>query len=893
MGDNKEKPEYLEISCQNIEFSAELGEIVEDSFAIHAADKYTEGKIYSSDTRMRVHENTFSGEETQVSYCFDGTSVEAGSSIRGEFVLISNRGEYVIPYHVSVQKPRMQSSLGTIKNLFHFTNLAQTNWEEAVALFYARNFASILHRSDKNAVMSYTGLTRNEGNEQNVEEFLIEISKKTPIIYTFDIEGFLLEDVQDSIVKSIVIQKSSWGYGCVQVWIKGDFISTARQQLTNADFVENQCVFDIYIDASKLHEGVNSGAVIFSDACNEYTIPVDILMEEEQEQRTENRRQRRAVCDMIRSYVDMRMEKITLAQWLHRFEKALEILLEMDEDSILYNLYRVQLLIAKERFNEAKWYLDLLEQRLSKEPSDIFQNCYYLYLTTLINCAEDYVKNISDEIETIYANNPSAWHLGWFVLQLNEDLFRNKEQRWQFMEEMFENGCTSPLLLCEAVLLLLERPTFLLKLDKFEENVLWHGARQQILKPELIEQLQYLAARKKAYSALLVRILGKVYEAYGSPQTVASVCHILILGGKKGAACYPWYALGVEHSVRVTGLYEYYMMSLELDKYGDIKGSIEIPKMVLMYFAYQSNLDYELNAFLYAYIIKNKDKYPDLEQSYRIAIERFVVDQIRLGHINENLAYLYKNMLAPQMVTDEMAYAFTPLLFMHRIYVDNPKVKNIVVIHEKVNGESSYPVENCVCMIPIYGSEYKLFLQDEHGNRFTKSIHYENKQLMDPKRQVAYISGYMQGRLSFDIYLCEVDKNYITITQDNVRRFKNLAESPQVVESFKKEIRTKLLRFYYDNDMIGELDAFLEDVEADDMEASERAEFIKYLISRGMFDKAYYWLRSFGVADVESKAVARLVSKRIVSKEYEYDEFLVNVAHYIYKNMKYDENILR
>lgn len=263
MGDNKEKPEYLEISCQNIEFSAELGEIVEDSFAIHAADKYTEGKIYSSDTRMRVHENTFSGEETQVSYCFDGTSVEAGSSIRGEFVLISNRGEYVIPYHVSVQRPRLQSSLGTIKNLFHFTNLAQTNWEEAVALFYARNFASILHRSDKNAVMSYTGLTRNEGNEQNVEEFLIEISKKTPIIYTFDIEGFLLEDVQDSIVKSIVIQKSSWGYGCVQVWIKGDFISTARQQLTNANFVENQCVFDIYIDASKLHEGVNSGAVIF------------------------------------------------------------------------------------------------------------------------------------------------------------------------------------------------------------------------------------------------------------------------------------------------------------------------------------------------------------------------------------------------------------------------------------------------------------------------------------------------------------------------------------------------------------------------------------------------------------------------------------------------------
>ncbi|MDE6056127.1 MAG: hypothetical protein K2G55_20760, partial [Lachnospiraceae bacterium] len=893
MGDNREKPEYLEFSCQNIEFSTEPGEIVEDSFTIYAADKYAEGKLYSSDTRMRLYEVEFRGEETQIEYCCDGTSVETGGSIRGEFVIISNRGEYAISYNITVQKPQLQSSLGNIRNLFHFTNLAQTNWEEAVALFYSRNFVSILQKSDKNPYLSYIGQSRYEGNEQNVEEFLIEVSKKTPIIYSFDIEGFLLEDVQDSIVKSVVITKSGWGYSCVHIWVNGDFISTDRQLLNSEDFINNKCDFNIYIDASKLHDGVNSGAVVFSDACNEYTIPFDILIEEEPEKRTDNKKQRQALCNLANGYVDMRLNRLTMTQWISKFEKELKVFLELDEDSILFNLYRVQLLITKERFNEAKWYLDMIEQRLSKEPSNIFQNCYYLYLTTLINCAEDYVKDVSDEIETIYANNPVEWRLGWFVLQLNEDLQRSRELRWQFMEEMFENGCTSPLLLCEAILLLQDNPTFLLKLERFEENVLWHGARRKMLRPELIEQLQYLAARKQEYSALLLRILGEIYCTYKSPQTVASICHVLILGDKKGTDYYPWYSLGVEHSVRVTGLYEYYMMSLELDKYGDIKEGIEIPKMVLMYFAYQSSLDYELNAFLYAYIIRNRDKYPDLEQSYRIAIERFVVDQIKLGHINENLAYLYKNMLAPQMIMDDTVYAFTPLLFMHRIYVDNPKVKSIVVIHEKVNGESSYPVVNCVCMIPIYGSEYKLFLQDENGNRFTKSICYENKRLMEPKKQLSYISGYMQGRLRFDIYLCEVDKNYITISHDNVKRYKNLAESPQVVESFKKEIRTKLLRFYYDNDMIGELDAFLEDTEADEMEAAERAEFIKYLISRGMFDKAYYWLRSYGVADVEPKAVARLVSKRIVNKDYEYDEFLVNVAHYIYKHMKYDENILR
>lgn len=893
MGDNRQQSGFLEFSCQTVERDAVPGEIIEDSLIIYASDKYAQGNIYSSDTRMRLYELEFTGEESKIRFCFDASSVSIGSTIRGEFVILSNYGEYVIPFQVIIHKPQLQCSLGIIKNLFHFTNLAQQNWAEAVELFYSQDFVHILQKSDKNAYMSYIGLTRSEGNEQNVEEFLVEVNKKTPIIYTFDIEGFLLEDIEDSISKNIVITKSSWGYSYVQIKINGEFLYTDRQVLTNADFCNNECNFTIYIDAAKLHNGVNSASVVFSDVCNTYTVPVDILIDDAPQRRSDNRKQRQSLCKLTKYYANVQAGRLTELQGIERFEKELEVLLELDEDNLLFNLYRTHLLIKKERFNEAKWYMDELGQHLIKKGKDNFFYCYYLYLTTLFNCDEVYVRECSDEIETVYANNLSEWRLGWFILQMNENLQRDKELRWEFMEQMFLNGCYSPMLFCEAVLLLQEHPTFLLRLGDFEENVLWYGARNQMLKPELIEQIQYLAARKKEYATLLFRTLCEIYKTYKSPQTVASICHILILGGKKGAAYYQWFALGVEHSVRVTGLYEHYMMSLELDKYGDIMGSIEIPKMVLMYFAYQSTLDYERNAFLYAYVIKNREKYPDLEQSYRIAIERFVVDQIKAGHINENLAYLYKKVLVPQMVMDETAYAYTPLLFMHRIYVDNPKIKSIVVIHEKVNGESSCPVVNCVSMIPIYGSEYKLFLQDENGNRFTKSISYENKQLMKPEKQLSYITGYMQGRLSFDIYLCEVDKNYITISQDNVKRFKNLAESPQVVESFKKEIRIKLLRFYYDNDMIGDLDAFLEDIEADEMEAAERAEFIKYMISRGMFDKAYYWIRSYGVSGVEPKAVARLVSKRIVSRNYENEEFLVNVAYYIYKNMKYDENILR
>ena len=894
MGENGKQQRYLEFSCESIELNIRTGELLEGSFRIYAQGAHAQGRIYSSDTRMRLSSYDFVGSEFEINYCFDATTVEAGSTIRGEFDIISNCREYTIPYKVNIQKPQLECSIGTVKNMFHFTNLAQADWNEAVELFYSPDFSSLFHKSDRNAWLSYLGLSKDKGNEQNVEEFLIEISKKTPIIYTFDIEGFWLEDVQDSTQKQVAITRNGWGHSFLTVSVDGAFLSVDKTQIESRDFENNICNIMIYIDAAKLHNGMNSGNIILRDACNEYTIPFDILMDDEPERRNRSRKEKQALCNMVTAYVDMLFDKKTKNEWLAVFEESSDALDEINEDNISFMLYHTHLLLAKERMNEAKWYLDNIEKRLATESVPVEIIGYYRYLTTLLDDDIEYAEHVCSEIESAYADNPGKWQLGWFILQLKDTLLMDAAMRWKFLEEMYERGCMSPLMLCEAVLILQENPAFLIKLGDFEEKVLWFGAKNRQLMPELIEQLQYLETRKEEFSQLLLRTLYEVYYTYKSPQTVASICHMLILGDKRSADYYCWYALGVEHAVRVTKLYEYYMMSLELDKYGDIKEkTLEIPKMVLMYFAYQSTLDYELNAFLYAYIIKNKEKYPDLEPSYRIAIERFVIEQVKEGHINENLAYLYKKVFSEYMITEETAYAFAPLLFMHRIYVDNPRVKNAVVIHEKVNGESIYPVTDNLCMIPIFGSEYKLFLQDENGNRFTKSIHYENKQLMEPIRQISYISDYMQGRFRFDIYLCEIEKNHVTITQENVKRFKNLAESELVVESFKKEIRTKLLKFYYDNDMIGELDAFLEDIEADEMEAGERAEFIRYMVSRGMFDKAFYWIKAYGVAGVEPKAVARLISKRIISREYEYDEFLVNVAYYIYRNMKYDENILR
>lgn len=898
MNDDRKTQHYLEFSCQSIEFTVRPGENCEGSFKIYADHKKTDCRIYSTDTRMRLINVGFDGNGFCVDYCFESGCVESGSLIKGEFVIISNCGEYSIPYNINVQRSRLQSSLGPVKNLFHFTNLAQTDWDEAVELFYSPEFEYILHKNDKSAYMAYKGLSRNYGNNQNVEEFLIETNKKTAIIYDFDAEGFMLEDIEDNTYRTITIKRNTWGYSDITVDIYGEFITAGKTRITSGDFLDNICYFDFDIDATRLHKGNNIGKLVFSDSCNTYTVPVEILMESMDETRKLLRERQTKLVEATKAVIDMKLHKISYDTWIKKTLDIFDGFDNMRDDDLKARLFSIQMLLARERYNEAGWQLNYMEEDALDKKTDVTLRCYYLYLTTLINHDEGYAAQICDEIKTIYANNPDNWWTGWFALHLDEACAGEPQEKWKFMELMYDNGCHSPLLYCEAFLTLQANPKLLYRLEDFEQQVLLFGARKRMLKQEIVDQIQYLAVRKESYSPVLYIILSRVYNVNRSAQTIAAICHTLILGDRREEGCHIWYALGVENMVRVTKLYEYYMMSLDTDSINLFKGGhnqgdkFEIPKTVLLYFAYQSTLDYKKNAFLYAYILKNAQKYPDLEKSYRIAIEKFAYSQIREGHINENLSYIYDRVVDPQMLDNDTAYAFAPLLFMHKITVSNPRIKTLVVIHEKIIGESTYPVNDGVCMVPIFGHEYKLFLQDEYGNRYTQSVGYKNRQLMEEDRFLDCVRECMNGRLSFDIYLCEIDKNYVTINASNVRRFKNLVDSMQVAESFKKEIRTKLLRYYYDNDMIGELDAFLEEVEADHMEPGERAEFIRYLISRGMFDKAYLWVKEYGLGGVDSKMLARLISKSISVREYDYDEFLVNVSYYIYRSMKYDEKIL-
>ena len=202
----------LDFSCPRIELSLHADTVCEGFFLVYGPKgQVTEGHIVSSDLRMECVTEIFSGSQDEILYRFDARGMEVGEEVRGSFHVISNHGEYYLPFTVSIVPEVIDSSLGSIKNLFHFTNLAKSCWEEAVKLFYSREFKEVFTGNDRQHYAAYKGLSAVPGNEHNMEEFLLEINKKKAVEYIPEEKEIKIEDPLETTRYALVVNRNGWG----------------------------------------------------------------------------------------------------------------------------------------------------------------------------------------------------------------------------------------------------------------------------------------------------------------------------------------------------------------------------------------------------------------------------------------------------------------------------------------------------------------------------------------------------------------------------------------------------------------------------------------------------------------------------------------------------------
>lgn len=876
---------HLTFSTDFVEMAFDVDEIREGSFRIVNSSKTAmKGYVLSNHARMKCSSNAFEGSEAEIFYEFDSTGMEPGDVVKGDFQIISNKGEYRLAFEATMQPGYLYSSLGHIKNLFHFANLAKTNWAEAVSLYYSDRFLELLTGSDASYRTLYRGLSSQPGNEQCLDEFLVAVKKKDRIFYQVKQTEFRLGEVREEIYKEIELEKNSWGYVSGSVSTNAPFIRLEKTSFGDDDFIGNVCKLPFYVDVEEMHFGRNHASIMVetSNALIEVNVVADYAYLPTQ--KNDNYIWKEKLTALLRMYLLFRMGKKSKEDWIRESE-VIASQVSTNPDAVTFaKLYRVQLLLAAEKTQDAAWMLEKIEQEMLQEKQYPEVYGYFLYLTTHLNKEEDYINKVTQKVKKLYNKEKENAGLSWLMLYLREDLFYHPEKKWDFLEECYHHGIYSPLLHVEALQLLKEMPVLLSKLDEYEYVLLRFAKRHEALTPEIAERLQFLGERKKSYEKRWYEIFAACYEVAPSKELLQTICSYLMKAACVGPEFFPWYEKAVLAELKLTRLYEYFVQSVDLD---DMR---ELPLLIMMYFSYQNNLDYERMAYLHVNVLKHKAKFPEIAASYAERLPEFVDTQIAQGRISEHLAILYREVMKERELDVKLANDYAKMLFMHEIHVGE-EYSSVVIVNENFLGEKEALVCNGKAYLPIYGRKYHIFGLDQKRNRTilegvrTRALLFEQK-LYDKMLPMVHEED------CFLLHHCEADKMFVSISTENEVSYARLLRSKKTTFTYKKEVLVALVKFYFDNDYIRELDELLLEVKPEILGSIERGELIHILVARGMYALAFEWLNVYGTEHVEKKDVLRLCS-RLLERDEDIDNAdMLRMCSYLYRVSRYDPNIL-
>lgn len=179
---------------------------------------------------MECKTEWFNGVQEKIVYRFCADGLQEGDSLQGQFLIISDYGEYMLPWKVTVRREAAAGIAGKVSTLAGFTELARTDWKTAVQFFYSKPFTEICKKEGEKTWLLYRGLSAGYYNSSNVETFLEENGCKQALTFTAAKPEIQVKDVQETVREELQILKNGWGPVSLKVQTEDDFLFLEKKQ---------------------------------------------------------------------------------------------------------------------------------------------------------------------------------------------------------------------------------------------------------------------------------------------------------------------------------------------------------------------------------------------------------------------------------------------------------------------------------------------------------------------------------------------------------------------------------------------------------------------------------------------------------------------------------------
>ena len=884
---NGTKP-ILAFSEETIDLSVIEGRSEAGSFVIESTNQIKIcGIVYSTNPRMECLNPHFEGEKVRIRYQFNSKGLTEGDACEGKFVIVCNQIEYSLSFCARITRLYAEASTGAVKSLDDFTRLAASNWDEAYHLFYNRNFLNTIPYDNVYERLTYEGFACARPSGQNMEEFLIGVNKKQPVSINVDKSEEIFMASKEPQSGCFTITKDNWGYTEIRLRTDCEFIKLSKPVLTLDDFIGKTYLYEYIIDASAMHAGRNFGRIYIDGVYQSFTIDITAGVRDDDGSISGidvTKDIKECMVGIMELYTGFRLKRIVTGVWANETISILNHLHALVPDEHMYELMKAQAFIINRQRQEAKWILDDFKHSNPDKKAPIWG--YYLYLMTLLEREPSYVDNMTHEVELIFYENPDSVLLFWVLLFLRDQYFDDSAGKLKDIKYWVLRGCSSPYLYIEAYYLISQDPYLIKELSVFELRILSWAVKEKALTKELAGAIFEAVDLAGGFDNRVYELLTAAYEICPEAEYVGIICSYLIKGHKNDTCFHKWFELGIENKLRLTGLYESYLLTM------DDRQISPVPKIIQMYFSFDNKLPYRKLAVLYNNIIAAKETEPEVYHKYRKAMGRFAMDQAQLRHIDDNLAVLYEDMLELGFINEELSAAFSDIIYTHKLIVFDKRIVRAIIYQNEMKEPQIVPVTDQCAYFELFSNDYVILFEDSRGYRYVKSISYRLQRLMDAEKYLDRCISLSPDRPQYIVSHFKHVRDYSDFTKDDLKLFKPVFYSESFSDSYKAVMGYRILKYCQLHDYEDYVRPFLQSINFDTLQKDARKYLIDMLVSNRLYEKAYDMAMEYGI-DMLAAASKVVLCENALKVQHVDDDFMVQLAISAFKTGKYSDLVLK
>lgn len=881
----KQEKFSITLSDLNIEIEVEAGSSYEGSFSM-TSDCETEivGEIISTHDLIEVKNKVIEGKQVEVSYFFKGKLALPGQEITGSFYLITNAGEYEIPYKVRVVAPTLKCSYGKINTLDEFADLAAENWEETRELLFCEEFYNVFLKDDIHLREIYLELVKGKDRDCILEEFLKAAGCKDVVKLQPQEEKIIITEEEQK--KLVSLKKTEWGYIKGIIHTEKGYFKTSCQNFTTNDFEDEALYLTISLpDIHKQSAGLEDELII-ETAYEKLIIPIRYKKLVEEQVVSTNRTDlevQKAFFTIYKQYLLFRTGKTKLEEAVSRVKSSISVLEKKQKEPHFCELLRFHIAILEK--DEGLEQLALKIESRRREYLSIKEiREYYYYLMALCKKDNSSILEAVSQIQDTFEKRCTPLSF-FFLIYLDKELIQDKYRQYQIIREFYKQGYCPCYLYFEVLELLNQNSNFMEQVGDFEIGLFEWGMRYGYISFSLSYRFTQLVSQEKHFSKRLFRILESLYQVEADSVYLSAICSMLIRGNRIGREYHTYFEKGIMANLKLIGLNEYYIRSMDYTSYPIL------PKTLLTYFTYSNSLDYMERAYLYTNVFLNRKEYDFVYDTYEIKIQEFMKEQLMLGNVNEYLVILYQAFLRDKTEQD-IVKLMPSIIFRKKLICHNANMRGVYVKHDQEEQNIYVPLIDGKCYIDLYTNSYTLGFTDKSGNWYMRGIDYE---IVDLLNQEDYMDICRRQCLEEErvlIHSVESMLNSEEKTEEFVQVGALVLYNRHVRQWVKERAIEYILDYYYERENFEQLKKYLGQITYKNVRPIYRNTLMDYYVVTGEIEDAYFGTELYGSSKMNQEQLYYLSKFGIEMQENQRDNLTAHMSYRAFLGEKYDNQTL-